>query len=192
MKLIFDLETNGFGNDSSVLSFSALLINENNKIVEEIDRYYVPNRGESYNQEAIEVNGLNVKEISSRRAKQNATYPMYFKDDRKIVELFDKVDTLIAHNIDFDAGFVSYHLGIDVYTKKQFCTMRKIQYLYPAPYIHKSTGEPKFPKLSEAVEWAKIDIEEIKKRTGKEYHDSLFDVHCTYEVYKYLLKHKES
>ena len=57
MKLIFDVETNGLFN-CSVLSFSALLLSDDNKIIEEIDRYYYKNKNEDDNYEALDINGL--------------------------------------------------------------------------------------------------------------------------------------
>ena len=184
MTLIFDVETNGFDPTTSVFSFSALLLNENNEVVEEVDRYYHIQPGDCFNQEAIAINGLDPATIEAKRKEQSAEYPVIFGEDAEIKELFDKADRLIAHNIDFDRGFVEQHHGIDLGEKELYCTMRAAQYLYPAPYY--KNGAPKFPKLSEAVDWAGVNTELIKEQTGKGFHDSLFDVYCTYELYLYL------
>jgi len=45
-KLVFDFETNGLSNHYSALSFSALLINDDDTIIEEHDRYYHRQRNE--------------------------------------------------------------------------------------------------------------------------------------------------
>lgn len=187
MKMVFDTETNGLSEDKSVLSFSAVIIDDDYNIVQVVDRYYYPE--EEYNKEAIRINGLTKEVIKDHR--KNATYPMYFKDDKDVVSLFEReeITEIIGHNISFDISFVEHHLKISLSGKKQFCTMIKTKYLYNAPYkIEYACGfeEPKYPKLSEAIRWAKIDTEEILKRTGKGYRDNLFTVYCTLELYKYL------
>jgi len=182
MKLIFDVETNGLFN-CSVLSFSALLIDDNNSIIEVIDRYYYKNVNEDDNIEALRINGLTKEVIEKKRL--NVDYPKYFKDDKYIKNIFDKSDILIAHNIDFDIShIIDDFKDINLDDKNMYCTMRKVQYLYDAPYYKNS--EPKYPRLSEAIEHFNIDINEIKKKTNLDYHNSLFDVYCTYEIYKRL------
>ena len=181
MKMIFDVETNGLTPTLSVLSFSAVLIDSTGEILEEIDRYYYPT--ENYSPGAIYVNGLTEETIKNNR--KDAIYPNHFKDDKYITDLFNRVDEIIAHNIEFDTKFVEYHHNIDLSEIGQFCTMRETQYLYDAPYIHSATGEPKFPKLSEAVEYFGVDTSKIIEKGG--YHCSLFDVYCTYEIYQKLM-----
>lgn len=76
-----------------------------------------------------------------------------------------KAKEIIAYNIPFDRRFIEYHLKVRLRNKEKFCTMRATQYLYDAP--HMKNGEPKYPKLSEAVEWAGIDTQKIiRQREG--------------------------
>ena len=182
MKLIFDTETNGLFN-CSVLSFSALLLDDNNNIMEVVDRYYYKNVNEDDNIEALKINGLTKEVIKEKRL--NVSYSKHFKDDKYIKNIFDKADILIAHNIEFDIAHIKDDFkDINLEDKDMFCTMRKTQYLYDAPYY--KNGEPKFPKLSEAIDYFEIDINKIKEKTKLDYHSSLFDVYCTYEIYKKL------
>jgi len=184
MKIVFDVETNGLNPRESVLSFSAVLLDDDLQEIEVWDRYYYPT--EAYNSEAVSINGLTEEAI--RNYRKGCSYPEHFKDDEEVKELFNRadIDKFIAHNIPFDRRFVERHLGVSLDRCSNYCTMRATQYRYDAPYIHNATGEPKYPKLSEAVEWAGIDTKAIMERTGKGYHDSLFDVYCTIELYKYL------
>jgi len=179
MKLVFDVETNGLNYRDDVLSFSALLIDDGGEIVKEIDRYYFPESGH-YNLKAVSVNGLTEETIEKKRS--GATYPEFFSDDQEVADLFCIVDELIAHNIRFDVNFVEYHLDLDLSKKKKVCTMLSTQYLYDAPY--ENYGEPKWPKLSEAAAWAEIDTSKFESKGG--FHSSLFDVYCTYEIYRHL------
>jgi len=179
MKMIFDVETNGLFN-CSVLSFSCLILDDNNNIVEVVDRYYYRLKSEKINNKAISINHLTDKIIKEKR--KNVTYHKYFKSDPYINKLFKKVNTLIAHNIKFDLSHISKKINIR--DKEIVCTMLKIQYKYDAPYL--KYGEPKYPKLSEAIEYYNIDIEKIRANTKLDYHSSLFDCYCVYEIYKRL------
>lgn len=185
-KIIFDTETNGLKN-CSVLSFSALIIDNQNNILQEIDRYYFRNIGESINDIAIQVNGLSDEVIKNKR--KNATYPLYFKDDIEILNIIKNSDLLICHNVNFDLGHIKRVFNDDLSNKKTFCTMKAVQYLYDAPYY--VLGEPKFPKLSEALEYYNINADDLRKKLNLDFHNSLFDVYCTYEIFKIINKEKE-
>jgi len=180
MKLIFDTETNGLTPGAGVLSFSALLVSDKNEIIEQVDRYYFRPPGVSPGEEALAVNGLYDDEIDRRRA--GADYPRYFGDDDYIPRLFSRADLLIAHNIFFDLGHVKNAHKIE--EKPLFCTMESTKWLYDYPCL--KNGEPKWPKLSEAAAHFEIDLKEIAEKTGLDFHDSLFDVYVTFEVYKRL------
>jgi DNA polymerase III epsilon subunit-like protein len=186
MVMVFDVETNGLFGEDSVLSFSCVILNDDMEIVEEIDRYYYAE--ERYNSKAIRVNGLTIDVLKEKR--KGVRYPRFFKNDRVIKRLFidNNIDLFIAHNIDFDVAFVENNFNIEICEEKCYCTMREVQFLYNAPYVHSVTGEPKFPKLVEALEWGEIDTKKIHEKTGKWFHDSLFDVYCTLELYKKLEK----
>jgi len=182
-KLVFDVETNGLSAIDSVLSFSALVVNNKNKVIKEYDRYYFPREGEEPNPEAININGLTIETIKANRA--GAKYPKYFKDDKEIAELFfGKHELYIAHNIAFDKAFIEYNFDFYFEEEKEFCTMLATQYLYNAPFMR--NGEPKYPKLSESVAHFKINTKKFLEKGG--YHSSLFDCYCCLEIFKKLEK----
>lgn len=187
LKVIFDVETNGLSN-CSVLSFSALLLDSNNDIKYTINRYYYKEEGEKENRKALKINGLYQDVIKTKRRR--AKYPKYFKDDKYIVKLMKRANVLIAHNIKFDLGHVlSSHKGIKIKNKEFICTMLATQRVYDTPYT--VGGKPKYPKLSEAVEYFNIDVDKIKNKHNIDYHDSFFDVLATYEVYLKLVELSE-
>jgi len=153
-KIIFDVETNGLSATSSVLSFSAIIVDEENNVLSEFDRYYHRREGEPVDEIAVKINGLTDATIESNRA--NVTYPKYFGDDKEVFELFiKKYELYIAHHINFDKKFMEYHHEFFMEEEKEFCTMLATQYVYDAPFMRR--GEPKYPKLSESVAHYNID-----------------------------------
>jgi DNA polymerase-3 subunit epsilon len=125
------------------------------------------------------INGLTDETIKFNRA--NVTYPKYFGDDKEIFELFCKKHELyIAHNINFDKAFMEFHHEFFMEEEKEFCTMLATQYVYDAPFMR--YGEPKYPKLSEAVAHYNIDTSKFLEKGG--YHSSLFDCYCCLEIFK--------
>ena len=174
-KLVIDIESNGF-KGSSVLSFSALVLDDNNQVIEEIDRYYYP--VENINKIAVGINGLYRKVVKIKR--EGITYPEHFIDDVDFIKkLFSDCDEVIAHNVDFDISFVSevFPLAVDI---MDFCTMLESTNILCIPGNY---GNNKWPKLEEAVNYFKIDTSEF----GGDFHSGLFDCKCTLEVYKKMI-----
>jgi len=91
-----DFETNGF-QGSEVLSMS-LRFNYGT----EVNRFYFPK--DSYNEQAISINGLTKEKITQLRA--NADYANHFIDDKDIIAIFQEIDMLVAHNTEFDYSFL--------------------------------------------------------------------------------------
>lgn len=183
IKIILDTETNGLF-DCSVLSFSALILDDVNNVVDVIDRYYYRDKNEEENEQALSINGLYDDVIKQKRI--NANYPKHFKDDLEILELVKSADLIICHNVAFDVKHLEKAFNVDFSNIDKYCTMRKTQYLYNATIF--KNGEPKFPKLSESLEYCGVNANDIKNKLGLDFHNSLFDVYCTLEVYKYLQK----
>lgn len=182
-KIILDVETNGLF-DCSVLSFSALVLDDLNNVVNVIDRYYYRDENEQENEQALSINGLYDDVIKEKRI--NVKYPKYFKDDLEIINIVKDMDLIICHNVAFDVTHLEKAFNIDLSNIKKFCTMRETQYLYNATIF--KNGEPKFPKLSESLEYCGVNANDIKNKLGLDFHNSLFDVYCTLEIYKYLQK----
>lgn len=167
--IIVDIETSGLDIDSSVLSFSYILL-EDNKIIGRDTRYYHHEKGNTYNKKAIEINCLTEGEIKNLR--NGVTYPKYFADDEKYVKSILEVDEIVAHNIDFEKMFLPNTEAIP------FCTMLE-NTLYVG--ILNYYGY-KYPKLSESLEKYGILYNENRL------HRSDYDVEMTYQLY---LKTKE-
>jgi DNA polymerase-3 subunit epsilon len=188
--IIFDTETNGLDFNSSVLSISAIKI-ENNKIIDSFDRYYFPKEG--YNQEAISVNGLTEEVIKNNR--NNGSYPLYFKSDMWNFYNFIKDEThFVGHNIEFDIQFIK-----PINIKHYFCTMKtnidilklnKPEYKHGAGRVKKPfkfnyiksqyprNFKYKYPKLIETAKFYNIDINE------SEFHGSLYDTIVTHKIFE--------
>lgn len=181
MKIIFNIETNGLIYDDDILSFSAIIIDENLEVIEKIERYYYPNLRNKYNLEAISINNLNKKNIKNKR--KGVKYPRIFARDTKIKSLFERenITEIIGHNLDFSLDFLNYHLGINFGKIKQFCTMEETQYQYDAPWEN-YRGEPKYPTLKESLSWA--NIEEHKEENNKKSS-------YIFGIYKYLKNQKK-
>lgn len=173
MKAIFDFETNGFAG-SAVLSATIVIMNNENDVISEFDRYYHVPIGENINLEALKVHGLSPDVIDKKRG--NASYPQYFKDDDEIQNIFKdpSIKTFIAHNIAFDSKFVYIHEKAEL-----FCTMKDSKYLVETK---DKNGNIKNPKLAECIAHFGINTSEIEG----DYHSSIFDVKCTAELYKQL------
>lgn len=183
MKIVLDVETNGLF-DCSVLSFSALVLDDLNNVVNVIDRYYHRDENEQENEQALKINGLYDDVIKKKRI--NANYPKHFKDDLEIINLVKDADLIICHNVAFDVAHLEKAFNVDLSHINKFCTMKKTQYLYNATVF--KNGEPKLPRLNESLEYCGVNVNDIKNKVGSDFHNSLFDVHCTLEIYKYLNK----
>ena len=191
MKIVIDTETNGLDYNSSVLSFSCLTLDDNNYVIDILNRYYYKEDKEADNSEALKTNGLYKNVISAKREIHGANYPKYFKDDLEILEILndDDLEKIIAHNIEFDIGQISQSFNLNpthFKNKELYCTMLNTQYVYDAPYMKNDT--PKLPNLKESVNHFGIDTNELFFDLGEDYHSSLFDVYCTYFVFRELIK----
>lgn len=173
---IFDLETNGF-KGSSVLSISALEIKYLEKmdkfgIINVYSRFYFPNEGENYKDEALKIHGLNESKINELR--EDLSYPSYFNNDIDSFLSFSKNSKIfVAHNIKFDISFIPF-LNKEI---ELFCTMEN------NTFINKSG---KWPTLEQTAKYYEIKLER------KMLHASNYDVYLCFEIFNsmYLNKNK--
>lgn len=176
--ITFDTETNGFKPEHSVLSISAMKfkVNAETKVMEKIGEY---NRFyfcvEEENASATKIHGLTAFKIKQEREKQNAEYPIFYKDDKKSFEEFCKgTDLLVAHNYDFDSKFIEFK-------PKSFCTMKEGSALYKKEN-HDSKA---WIKLKELASYFKIKVEE------DDLHGSLYDTLILSRVLYKMLKYND-
>ncbi|HKK66461.1 MAG TPA: hypothetical protein VJ967_11470 [Clostridia bacterium] len=184
--VVFDLETNGLSNRSSVLSCSAFKFSirsssptegsegcsiqaDNPFVFPEagplqltgvFERYYFSQEPE--NMGAIRVNGLSEEVIRSRRG--NEDWPAYFSEDQEFLDFLGDAGLFVAHNIDFDAQFVPF-----LFDKPLFCTM-------------KSNSIGKYPKLAELARRFKISTD------GDQLHGSSYDTYITALVFNKMVE----
>lgn len=178
--VFFDTETNGLKTNNSVLSISAIktLVDFNNKTIDILDKYerfYFPE--EPYNYDAISVNGLTKEYVTKKRNRVD--YPVYFnKDQMAFFQFCGEIKHFIAHNIEFDRKFLNRNLP------KQFCTMKSNTDIIKLPPQRVGTRY-KWPKLEEATRFYRIPS------NNSRFHDSMYDVEMTIEVFKAMLKHEK-
>ena len=178
--IVFDTETNGF-NDCSVLSISAvkLKIDLENKEIEKIgkfDRYYFRKQNEEINKEAIKINGLTDEEITKKRNGEK--YSKYFLEDKDFIDFCRGIKHFVAHNISFDSKFMPFEL------ENQFCTKETNIEICKLPSGF--NGKYKWPRLSEAAEFYKIEMDEEK------WHGSEYDTQICAEIFRKMLQREET
>jgi len=175
--IIFDLETNGLSPKYSVLSCSAVkcevdLYNYKISTIDRFNRYYYPI--EDYEMRAIEINGLNEKEIERRRGG-TTLYPKHFIHDNEFAIFCDGVSHYVAHNIDFDSRFVPF-----VKRNNTFCTMKVNTGVVSTRYLEWK-NEYKWPTLAETAHHYGVSTNEFT------FHESMSDVEITLKIFERML-----
>ena len=181
--IVFDTETNGLEDNCSVLSISAIKIavdleNREIKEIDKFNRFYFRSPGEEINEEAIFVNRLTDEEILSRREKSDTKYSKYFKDDVDFEQFCKGCKHFVAHNIIFDRKFIPFDLV------NQFCTKETNIEVCKLPSGF--NGKYKWPRLSEAAEFYKIEMDEEK------WHGSEYDTQICAEIFRKMLQREET
>lgn len=171
--IVFDTETNGLFN-CSVLSISAIkyerLGAHGFTETERFNRFYFPR--EDFNEYAIDVNGLNRKNIIKNR--KNVDYPQFFCDDINSFEYFCKdIKLFVAHNIQFDVQFVPF-----LHDRELFCTMLNTR---EEVNIFDKKGFVKNPKLSETAKHYNIPVQ------PDFLHSSMYDTEICARIFLFLL-----
>ena len=186
-KYIFlDTETSGLDwEEDRICQLSYLITSEELDILDAKNFYFYLNEVDDG---ASRIHGLTpsiLKELSG--GKVFADYSQEIAEDLK-----DSM--VICHNTDFDLNFLAEEfrrIGVnDEIYKDCFCTMHAYTNILklPHPYYYY-----KFPRLDEVVYYLNVSSNQIKsvidksfeKSTG--FHDSRYDVACTYLAYKEYL-----
>ena len=175
--IIFDVETNGLNSECSVLSCSAIKyeIHPSTYQMTELgrfNRYYYPR--ESFNTQAIAVNGLTKEVLAEKRL--GVDYPEHFHLDNAFEIFSSDAKRFIAHNISFDTQFIPF-----IANKKKLCTMRTNMDIVAAGYLQWKR-EWKWPKLSETAVHYGIPFNE------SELHDSMIDTEITSQIFFKMLE----
>lgn len=179
--LIFDTETNGlpvcpaFGffplytetnkyNNARIVQVSYIITDCHYDKLEESDTIIKAN---GFKIENSQFHGI-TQQISESRGVSFTEFAANFSNS------LDQVDTLMAHNIDFDynvlcAEFYRYGLyGIieKMQSKQQICTMKRYKYLVNATF--KNSATVKYPNLKELYTYA-------TGKTMENHHNSMYD-----------------
>jgi DNA polymerase III epsilon subunit-like protein len=179
--LIFDTETNGlpvcpaFGffplytetnkyNNARIVQVSYIITDCHYDKLEESDTIIKAN---GFKIENSQFHG-NTQQISETRGISFTEFAANFSNS------LDQVDTLMAHNIDFDfnvlcAEFYRYGLyGVieKMQSKQQICTMKRYKYLVNATF--KNSATIKYPNLKELYTYA-------TGKTMENHHNSMYD-----------------
>lgn len=167
MKVIFvDLETTGLNESKDIIWQIAYIVaeqTENKLIIKEYS-------------EKVLISALLLK-MCNKCQKFVKKFIKSRKRIKKIANLLESSDVIVAHNVDFERRFLQeYSVRFD--NSKLYCTMLNTTGL--CRIKHPYFGY-KWPKLSEAVEILLKD--EIDK---DKLHDASYDVMLTVKLYAYL------
>lgn len=187
-KIIFDTETTGLRcYKNQVAQLSYVMIDDKYEVKSSKNFYFTV---EYMEDGASRANGLD-EEILKRLSNGRK-----FKDSvSEIYNDFLNADVLIAHNLEFDLGFLKEEfkrLNYDIdkmrKNKKYFCTMES--YTMFMQIEHEYYGL-KYPRLDEVMDYLGIKYTDIEKKTklifnteSTSYHDSRFDVIATLLAYE--------
>lgn len=184
--LIFDTETGGVNchmNDILQLSYQ-VIDSKTQKIQKEVNHYFPwPENKHHVQWGAIQVNGLTEEYLATKELSDRYDALMEFYDD------MDECEVIVAHNGDFDKGFIEATADREGIRKMyrrwpvMIDTMKSTTDLCRLP-AHSGRCGYKWPKLIELAECLRIDTDDINL------HDSTADVELTKRCFLYLLEKK--
>jgi len=182
-KIVVDIETTGPDEKKDDIGQIAIIIlDENNKIINAINRYYPSSKSPYYN---------------TRYFSQKTTGKFKsFNEDEELKEIILQSSEIIGHNIHHDISLLRLSNIIPFFNIKMFCTMRKYKDIIKIPMSNSS--DYKFPTLRELMLFLKVNSEDIIKLArdifkadayGKlTFHNAMFDVTATYIAYVYYIE----
>lgn len=170
--LVFDTETTGWPSEKSpcgIVQIAAILqrLDGSKRVLGEINFIVKPTR--PITPGAQEVHGISL-ELAERFGMTNTAAEIDF------IQLAQKADVLIAHNIDFDMKAVRDawpHAYEVLLGKQQYCTMKEgLQFDIPKAHA----GSSKYPKLSDAYRFFKgVELDGA--------HDAMIDARACRDVF---------
>lgn len=165
--VFFDFETNGFYPASVVEAYCVKCTFDDDVFTpsEIFHRYYFPK--EEVNYHAVNIHGLTVDKIAALR--RNEKYPLHFVDDNDFALYAEDITHWVAHNISFDASFVSVPMT------RQFCTMKSNTDILAIP---RNGGGYKFPNLAETAQFYGIPFDPNCA------HGASYDTQILFDIFK--------
>lgn len=190
MRVFYDTETTGF-KPGSICQLAYLIENDQREIVKASNRFFtIPERDEASAMKAAEVTGLypdKLKVLSGGHTFKESAQDIYNDFTNKIH---------VAHNIQFDEGFMSAELwrcGINFNVIAREDTMKLFTDICKLPKTYsRGQGQYKYPKLEEVAQHYNLNRENAlrfaKKLFGADdsltYHDARYDTTVMYIVCK--------
>jgi len=187
--LVFDLETTGLPqtiswgkyytytnlpkyDSSRILSICIHLYSPLGDLKE---KFYTLIKPDSFSVKGTEIHGISEKDVKENGIDFNEAV-------KKIEELFEKTDTVIGHNVQFDKMILCSELyrygynelALKIFEKNYYCTMTNSKTILSLE---------KFPKLSEL--YGKLFGENLKGA-----HNAEWDVINTGKCYQALIKYQ--
>lgn len=179
MKNVYlDTETTDF-NPGQIAELSMIVENTDTGAIESRHNYYFT--VDEMTEGAQEVHGYSIELLKSLSGGKR--FADYHEEILNILQ--DAI--IVAHNENFDEKFISTELwrcGISFKPAGRFCTMQSFKDILQIPAKYTKYGKYKNPKLSEVVDYLRIDTKKVAEYTAelfgtadKEdvYHDSRFD-----------------
>lgn len=180
ISLIFDTETTGFPSkdllpddpkQARIVQLAMLLLDNNNKEIGCFYSKFVPNGWNGIHPGAQAVHGITYEDCERTGIQQKVGLELYY-------EWVGIADNVVAHNYHFDRQLINIETALlsiqSAPVKQSFCTM---EILVPHMKLLRPNGLPKWPKLSEALDWC------IPGATIDKEHDALGDVRATAKVW---------
>ncbi len=171
--VFFDFETNGFY-PASVVEAYCLKCTYDGVFFSPTDvfhRYYFPK--EEVNYQAVKIHGLTIDKIAFLRRSEH--YSPHFIDDGDFISFAEDITHWVAHNISFDASFIS--LPMD----RQFCTMKSNTDILAIP---RNGGGFKYPNLSETAQFYGIPFD------ANAAHGASYDTLVLFDIFKEMHRRK--
>lgn len=180
--IAFDNETGGIAEETSLLTTYFAVLDEQYKLIDELELYLKPNDGKPY---VVEPGGLAVNKINLIQHDEDAI--TLSEGGQKLFKLLkhhginDKL-TPLGHNVPFDIGGINRHL-LGQKTWNQFVSYKIQDTQVIASYLQR---KGKFPvdmsmSLGSLANYFNVQV------AGNP-HESRYDTLVTIEVYKNLLR----
>ncbi|MDD4028262.1 MAG: 3'-5' exonuclease [Caldisericia bacterium] len=176
---LFDFETTGLHPPKDKpIQLAYILLNQNLQITNAKNFYFEVQ--EEVPEAAIKIHGLTKAKLIQLGAKPYSFYVHEIQHDFSTKYLLS-----IAHNAGFDIRFMR-HFFLQQKAIPYWCTMKYYTNIIRLPGLY---DDYKWPKVSETMQFLKIDEEDALK-TCKElfqsssigYHDARFDIVCIYKM----------
>ena len=173
--IFFDFETNGFAG-SSVLEAALIKcrVNTDGEAIplQIFHRYY--HAAEPFNLRAFQVHGLSPDRIETLRCDSMAEYARFFKNDEDLLQFVFGCSRWVAHNIEFDAGFLPFP------AVRQFCTMKENVPILKLP--RRNHQGYKYPTLKETAYFYGLPYDESLAHSG------IYDASLARDIFLAMIK----